>query len=446
VGIPQRFNLSKGVRETLSNIGWVGSDRLIRMGGGVIVGIAVARYLGPSNFGLLNYGLAIYAIFNILSTLGLDLLVVRDVVLIPEAEDEILGTSFLLKVLASFVTTAAAIAFTAIAGPHDTTTVKIVALVSFAAISQGFDVVDYFLQAKTRSRFAVVPKYIVFVAASVARLVAVFAKLSVLAFAWIAALEILFAELSLGFAYFLYHKRIRPWKFNRARAASFLRESWPLMFSSLLIMIYMRTDQILLGILASPATVGQYSAAVKISEIWYSIPAIICASVMPRLLKHRDSNLALYTRRLQRLYDAMAASSLVLAILISFVGRYLILLIYGHKYADAAGILAVHVWSGVFVFLGVVGAQQMIYESMAKMQLQRSAVGAVVNVGLNFLLIPRFGGLGSAIATLIAQGLAAYVMDFFSSRTRHIFWMKTRAYLQLWLFDNSWWRREEVEA
>ncbi len=446
MGILYGLRLTKGVRETLSNIGWMGSDRLVRLGGGVIVGVAVARYLGPSNFGLLNYALAIYAIFNILSNLGLDQLVVRDVVLAPEAEDEILGTSFLLKVVASFLTTAAAIAFTAVSGLHDTTTVKIVALVSVASISQGFDVVDYFLQAKTRSRFAIVPKNLVFVGASVARLIAVFAKLSVLTFAWIAALEILFTEVSLGFAYLLYHKQIRSWKFNRARAATLVKESWPLMFSSLMIMIYMRTDQILLGILASPAAVGQYSAAVKISEIWYSGPVIICASVMPRLLKHRESNPELYNRRLQRLYDSMAASSFVVAIFISLVGRYLIFLIYGRKYMEASGILAVHIWSGVFVFLGVVGVQHMIYEGLAKVLLQRTAVGAVANVGLNYLLIPRFGGVGSAIATLIAHALAAYAMDFFSSQTRHIFWMKTRACLQLWLFDNSWWRHEEVEA
>lgn len=446
MSILHRFGLTKGIRETLSNIGWMGSDRLVRMGGGVIIGVAVARYLGPSNFGLLNFGLAIYAIFNVLSNLGLDQLVVRDVVLLPEAEDEILGTCFLLKVLASLATTAAAIAFTAIASPHDTTSVKIVALLSFAAISQGFDVVDYFLQAKTRSRFAVVPKSVVFVAASIARLAAVFAKLSVLAFAWIAALEILFTELSLGVAHVLYHKRIRTWNFNRIRAASFVRESWPLMFSSLLIMVYMRTDQILLGILASPATVGQYSAAVKISEIWYSIPAIVCASVMPRLLKHREGNPALYASRLQRLYDTMAACSLMLAIFISLIGRYLILLIYGAKYIQASGILAVHIWSGVFVVLGVIGGQQMIYENLTKVLLQRTAVGAVANIGLNYLLIPRFGGVGSAIATLVAYGLAGYAMDFFSSQTRHIFWMKTRACLQLWLFDNSLWRREEVKA
>src|SRR5262249_33299197 len=152
-------------------------------------------------------------------------------------------------------------------------------------------------------------------------------------------------------------------------------ESWPLMISSLLIMVYVRTDQILLGTLLSNSAVGVYSAAVKFSEIWYAIPTIICASVMPRLLRHRESDPELYTRRLQTLYNAMAATSLLVGVVVSFVGRYLILLVYGQEYAAASGILAVHIWSGLFVFVGIVGGQQLIHENLAKLQLYRSAAG-----------------------------------------------------------------------
>ena len=421
-------------------------DRVLRMGGGVIVGTIVARYLGPSNFGVLNYALAVYAIFNIASNLGLDALVVRDIILSPELEERILGSSFLLKVFASIFTTASAIVFTRIVRPNEAITIEIVTLLSFASISQGFDVVDFFLLAKTRSKFSILPKSIVFVVASIARLAAIFAKWSLLSFGWIAALEILFTELSLGFAFFRYHKRLPRWKFESALALSLLRESWPLMCSSILGLIYLRCDQILLGALSTSATVGLYSAAIKIAEIWYSIPLIICASVMPRLLKSRESDPTSYRRRLQCLYDLMAIVSILIGLFFTCFGRYFVVLMYGPKYLAASTILAVHIWTGIFVFVGVVSGYQMTYENLNMIKMRRSAFGALANVGLNFLLIPLLGGVGSSIATLIVQATVAYGVDCINVRTRHIFRMKTRALLLLSVFDKSLWRSQQLRV
>jgi polysaccharide transporter, PST family len=428
--------LSIGLRDTLQNIGWMSFEKVMRLGGALLVGTWVVRYLGPEQYGAFSYAFALFALFNTVSNLGLDYLVVRDIALASDvqSEAEILGTSFLLKAAASAVTTIAAISYAYLTHPKDTTTVVIVAMLSVAGISQGFDVIDYFFQAKTRSRLAVLPQMVVFVMMNAARILAVLSKCSILIFGLIAALEILSTELVLAFVYFHHHRNIRLWSFDKKRARSLLNESWPLVISSLLVMIYMRTDQILLGTLSTNSVVGQYSAAVKLSEIWYAIPSVICASVMPRLLKYRIADPALYYSRLQRLYDTMAISSLVLALAISFTGKYLILVAFGHAYMPAARILIVHIWTGPFVFLGVVGGNQLIHEGLTKLTLQRSIVGAFTNVGLNYLLIPRLGGIGSALATLLAQCLSAYLCDAMNKSTRHIFLMKTKALLCLWLF------------
>lgn len=429
--------MSKGVKEVLTNIGWLGADRVVRMGGALLVGTMVARYLGPDQFGIFNYAFAIYGIFNIISSLGLDFLVVREVALNADGEQEILGTSFLLKVLASFLTTLLAVVCTWLLRPNDRMTICIVALLSVASIAQGFDVIDYFLQAKTRSRYAVLPKTIVFVLASLTRLIAMWMKYSLIAFAWIAALEILLSEAGLVVGYIRYHKAIRWWRFDRLRAVSLLGESFPLILAGLLIMIYMRTDQILLGSLATTRVVGQYSAAVRLSEIWYAIPTIICASVMPRVLQYRLVDPQRYLAQVQRLYDLMALVSIGLALFTMLTSRVVISLLYGPEYHPAAAILCVHIWTGVFVFSGVVSAQQLIHQKNTGIQLQRCALGACANLALNYLLIPRYGGIGSAVATLISQALAAYVLDLLDSRTRMMFKMKSRAFLGLWLLSKK---------
>lgn len=437
------LRFTKGVREAIGNIAWLGSDRILRLGGALLVGTAVARYLGPANFGVLNYAGAIFAMFNNLSALGLDMLVVRDIALQPDAEDEILGTSLLLKVAASCVTTLAAICFAKIVRPQDHITLEIIVLLSCAGIFQGFDVVDYFLQAKTKSRYSVVPKGVVFVLASLARLVAVFLKTPLIIFVWIAAFEMVFSELSLGAAYVAFRRRLRRWSFSWARSKALLSESWPLMCSSLLIFVYMRCDQIVLGTLSSPTAVGIYSASTKIAEIWYAIPVIVCASVMPRLMRGRNEDPPTFARRLQHLYDSMAGLSILIAIGISVFGKYLILLLYGHKYLGAAPILSVQIWTALFVFIGCVGGSQMVYEKLTIVQLHRSAAGAVANVALNLLLVPRYGALGSAVATLIVQATVSYGLDLLSSKTRHIFWYKTRSLYLGSLMEGSMWRRKQ---
>ncbi len=275
----------RGILESLSNIGWMSGDRFIRMFGAVIVGTLVARYLGPDQFGLLNYGVAIYGLFNIISNLGLDSLVVRDVALDTDGEPRILGTAFVLKALASVVTTIAAIIASQILDPHNRVLIIIVALLSFASISQAFDVIDYFFQAHTRSRHTVVPRTIAFVAASLARLVAVFMHSSLLVFAWIAALEVLLGEIGLAVSYIRYRGNHSALELDLKRAKSLMAESWPLLISSIMISLYMRIDQVLLGRISSMATVGNYTAAIRFSEIWYAIPMIVTTSVMPRLLK-----------------------------------------------------------------------------------------------------------------------------------------------------------------
>ena len=123
-----------------------------------------------------------------------------------------------------------------------------------------------------------------------------------------------------------------------------------------------------------------------------------------------------------------------------FLGKTVIAIVFGSQYGAATPILAVYVWTGVFVFLGIVGGQQMTYDGLTTLQLQRSIVGAIGNIALNFLLVPRFGAIGSAISTLIVQIIVSYVIDLLSPKTRQIFWFKTRAFLMLWLFDRSVWK------
>jgi PST family polysaccharide transporter len=426
-----------GFWETVRNIGWLGLEKVMRIGGSLVVGVMVVRYLGPVRFGSYSYAYAIYGIFNVISTLGLDYLVVSDLALAKEAEreEEVLGSAFLLKCGASVLTTLAAIGYAWFTNPGDTVVVLIVAMLSVAAISQGFDVVDYFFQSRTRSRVTVMAQLVVFVVSNLARVAAVLLRCQLLIFGLIAALEILATQLGFAVVYWHHQRNLFRWKFRRERAVRLLKAGWPLLIAGLMVSVYMRTDQILLGTMSTIAVVGQYSAAVKLSEIWYALPVIVAASVMPRLLKYKEEMPALYYGRLGKLYGLMAGTSTVLALLVTFFGRYAILLLFGTKYLPAAHILSLLIWAGPFVFLGCISNTQLIHENWTQFVLWRSIAGAIVNVGLNLLLIPRYGAVGSAFATLVAQCTTAYLMDLSSRKTWFIFRMKTAALTGFWMFQ-----------
>jgi PST family polysaccharide transporter len=407
------------------------------MGGSLLVGTLVARYLQPSAFGMLNIATAIYMLFNTASNLGLDYLVVRDVVLHPEGNHEVLGTAFWLKAIASVITTLAAVVFTWATHRADHVLILMVALLSVAAITQAFDVIDYFFQAKTLSRRTVIPKLFMFVVVNGLRLAGVFRHASVLFFVIIAAAEIVLGEVALLVSYRYFPHGLPPWKLSRKRARKLLRDGLPLVVASLLVMIYMRTDQILLAHYLGDRSVGLYSAAVRLSEVWYAIPVLICNSVMPKLLPSFVSNRPLYYARLQVVYNLMVLVSVILALGTLLVGHSVVGMLFGAAYGQSAPILSIHIWTGVFVFVGVLGGQQMVHEGLTIIEMRRALLGAVINVVLNILLIPRFGIAGSAYATLMAQAGSSYICDAFSRRTWHIFRMKSYALSGLWILQGK---------
>lgn len=436
---PRPSQMGQGFWETARNIGWTSVGRILRMGGSLVVGTMVVRYLGPTQYGAFSYAFAIYGLFNIVSNLGLDVLVVSEIALTQDVaeEEQVLGTAFLLKILASVVTTLAAILYAWLTHPGDKAVIIIVAMLSVASISQGLDVVDFFFQARTRSRLTVLPQLLVFVLSNAARVIAVFGKASLLTFGLIAALEILGTELALALVYSFHHRNLSKWRFRKEKSLAMLRASWPLLIASLLVIVYMRTDQIVLGNLCSKAVVGQYASASRLSEIWYAIPTLICTSVMPRLLRRREAAPELYYDRLQKLYDLLVILSVALALTVTFLGKYVVVLLFGAAYLPAVDILRVHIWTGPFVFLGIASGMQLVHEGLTRIALQRSIAGALGNVALNYALVPRFGGVGSAMATLITQATVSYLLDITNRSTRHMFWMKTRAFCGVWLVRRS---------
>jgi PST family polysaccharide transporter len=183
----------------------------------------------------------------------------------------------------------------------------------------------------------------------------------------------------------------------------------------------------MLGQMVGDEAVGIYSAAVRISEVWYFIPMMIVASVFPAILEAKKRSEAQYYQRFQHLYDLMVWLSVAVALPMTFLSTPIVTLLFGESFSASGTVLAIHIWAAVFVFLGVASSKWFLAENRQMLNFQRTALGAVVNVILNFLLIPDFGPIGAAIATVVSYATAAFLFDVAQQETRQMFAMKVRS-------------------
>ena len=425
--VRRRIERSDALQRVLGNVSWLLLDKLLRLGVGLIVTAWIARYLGPEQFGIWSYALSFAALFGTFATLGLDGIVVRELVKDPASRDEILGSAFILKLVGGLIALAMSAGLFALLKPEDTLSFYLIILAAGIFVLQSLDAVDLYFQAHVQSKYSVIARDTAFVLLSLGRVALILSGATLIVFAGAGLAEAVLAAVLLVLAFRIRGESVFRWRANLRTARSLLRDSWPLILSGLVIMVYMRIDQIMIGEMIGKAAVGTYAAAVRISEIWYFVPVAIAGSVYPAIVELRHSNPERYRLRMQQLYDMLTWLSIGAGIIISLLSGFIIHLLYGEEFRDAAGILIVHVWTGVFVSLGVASGKHLLAENLTKIAFYRSLCGALVNVGLNFVLIPQYGAIGAAFATLISQALATYIFDFTNAATRTMFMMKTQS-------------------
>jgi polysaccharide transporter, PST family len=415
-----------GLRQVMGNMGWLMVDRVVRMGMGLFVGVWVARYLGPVEFGSLNFALAFVALFAAVTTLGLDGLVVRELLDSSHDTHEILGTTLALRSGSGLLAMSGSILAVRLIQPDDKQALLLVAILSPTLFFQAFDTIDCFFQSQVQSKVTVWAKNSAFLAFAAVRIGLICTKAPLWAFAAAYAGEIALGAAGLVFGYHLSGGRMLAWRSNVKRAVVLLRQGWPLIFSGLAIMIYMRLDTVMLKVMQGDLAVGLYSAATRVSEVWYFIPTAIVSSVSPAILKAK-SNPELFDGRMRKLFSGMTAVAYIIGSAVALSSHTIVRLLYSNSYRGAAPVLAVHVWASVFVFLGVAQSPWDLSKNLLTLSLLRTVSGAVINVALNLYLIPRYSAMGAAIATVISYAVSGVFSNAFSARTRPVFYMQIKS-------------------
>jgi O-antigen/teichoic acid export membrane protein len=174
-----------------------------------------------------------------------------------------------------------------------------------------------------------------------------------------------------------------------------------------------KIDQVMLGTMDSKYAVGIYSASVRLSDCWSFLPVAVVTSIFPLLVGLRETDKLRYSEAVQKLHDALVWLAIVAALLVAFLGRDIVHFIFGGDYDDSVRVLHIHIWSAVFAFTGIIRAKWLVIEGLTKYSFITTLLGAICNIGLNIFLIPLYGPVGAAVATLISRVFMSYLLCLF---------------------------------
>ena len=387
--------------KVVKNAGWIIGGRLVNKLLAFLVGILTARYLGPSNYGLINYAAAYISFFASICTLGINSIIVKNFVDHPDEEGKTIGTTLLLRAVSSLLSALMIVGIVGIVDRDEPLTVVVVALCSVGLIFQIFDTLNYWFQARLQSKYSALASLASYAAVSVYKIVLLVLGKSVEWFALASALDYTVLAVVLAAAYF--KNGGQRFTASWAKAKELLSSSTSFIISGLMISIYACTDKLMLKQMLGEASVGYYSLASAISVSWAFVLSAIIDSLYPEIVQSFNTNRIYYERKNRQLYAIVFYTSLFMSAAICLLARPFIEILYGASYLPAVQPLRIVVWYTAFSYLGVARNAWMVCENRQKYLKYLYMGAAAINVVLNLLFIPPWGASGAAAASLITQ-------------------------------------------
>lgn len=421
---------SKGFKRYFANTSWLFMGRIVRMAVAFFVGVYVARYLGPNNYGLLSYASSFVGLFSVIATLGLSNIVIRELVKDIKKRDSLLGTTFLLKLLGALLAIGiilVAIQFTS----NDSFTNLMIFIIAFSMLFQSFNVIDFYFKANVLSKYVVFVNICVLIISSALNLFFIYIKAPLIYFAIVLSGSSFILLVGLIIIYYKQKLNIFSWKFDKTLTFQLLNDSWPMILAGFMGIIHLKIDQVMIKEMMNNAAVGNYAVAAKISEVWYIIPSVITTSLFPAIINAKKISNELYYQRLQKLYDLMALLAVLIAIPVSIFAKEIIQILFGSHYVQASGVLVIHIWAGLAIFVALVRQKWILAENLQKYLIIINICGVFLNVILNLILIPKFGIIGAAFTTLVTYSAGAILIPFFITPVRKSLTMIWLSYMHI---------------
>lgn len=398
-------------KKVVKNAGWIMFGRIVQMVCAFLVSLLTARYLGPSNYGIINYATAYTTFFYSICTLGLNSILVKALVDEPEKEGETLGTAIVLQGISSFFSALMIIGIVRLIDGDEPLTVLIVALCTIGLLFRIFETIRCWFQAHLMSKYSAITSTIAYILTSAYRLLLLIRSANVKWFALATAIDYFVIAC---FLLFFYKKcKGQGFRFSKVKAKKLLKMGTPFIWAGLMVSIYGNTDKLMLKQMLSGESVGYYSTAVSLCNAWVFILSAIIDSMYPVIMASRKNDINKYEKQNKLLYAIVFYVSIVVSIAFVLLGNPVIRLLYGEAYIPAVRPLRIVTWYVAFSYLGVARNAWIVGENMQKYITPIYMGSAITNVILNYLLIPTLAETGAALASLITQISTIFVFPLF---------------------------------
>lgn len=411
------MSLSIFKNRVFKNAAWIIGCKIVQSVLSLVVTMLSARYLGPSGYGLINYAASLVAFAAPIMQLGFNSVLVREIVESPEKEGEILGSAILTSFLTSFLTIAGVVSFVAVANYGETDTLIVCALYSILLIFQSIELIQYWFQAKFKSKYTSIVMLIAYVLVSAYKIVLLVTGQSIFFFAISQAIDYFIIA---GLLLIIYLKvGSQKLSFSIKRVKQIFAKSRYYIISSLMVIIFSQTDRIMIKIMLGDAQTGYYSAAVSCSTMTTFVFTAIIDSARPEIFESKKLSEEKFERNISRLYCIIIYLSLLQCVFITLLASPVVHILYGEEYDPTIDVLRLVVWYTTFSYLGYVRNIWILAEQKQKILWIINLLGASLNVGLNFAFIPIWGISGAAFASLVTQIFANVILGFIIPQIRH---------------------------
>lgn len=416
-----QLNKSSGKKNTLlgkfvGNTWWMMFQRIYQMLIQLVVGSLSARYLGPSNYGLINYGSSIIAFFLTVSKLGMDSVVVAEMARSPKKESSYLGTALLMRFIASLLSFFAIWGIVILLEPGNTLLQVVTVLQAIAIIFQSTEVLYFWFQARLEMKYVTLTTIIALTVTAVWRVSLLANSAAVQWFALSSSISALVCGVCI--VVFFAYKAKFPLSISLSDGKFIISNSYHFIINGLAVTLYTQLDRIMLGKVVSQEAVGFYSAASTIAVMWEFIPTAIVNSARPLLVKLYDKNEEDFTHKFQLLLLGISVMGIVVGVVFSIFAKPFILILYGKEYYPSIPALGILIWSTSFAMIGTARGVWIVAERKNKYQKYFTLVGAAVNAVLNALVIPFWGITGASVTTLLSQICVAVVTPYLFKETK----------------------------
>lgn len=402
---------------TAKNAMWIIMAKVVQSILAMGVSMLSARYLGPSNYGLISYAASIVAFVLPIVQLGFRSTLVREIIDHPDKEGEIVGTSLFFNLLSSVACIVAVCSFIYFNNPNERITLIVCALYSISLLVQALEMICYWYQAKMLAQYTSLTGLVAYVITTVYKICLLVTGKNVYWFAVSHAIDYFLIAIILIVFYFRLSDQKLQVSFRRF--CQMFAKSKFFIISSLMVTIFAQTDKIMLKNMLSDESVGIYSAAITCAGITNFVFAAIIDSFRPSVFENKSLSKEAYEQSMISCYSVVIYLSLAQSLVCTIFSGLIIRILYGAAYTASAPVLRLVVWYTTFSYMGPIRNIWILAENKQKYLWIINLSGAVTNIILNAVLIPFIGVMGAALASLVTQIFTNFIIGFILAPIRY---------------------------